>query len=259
MAEVFSSGNISKPSIKIERSVVNNTTGNDRIMQGKNLSNETESHLKFLNPDIFTSAVDIERAKSETLAVQENNSLQKNMFKKSGEFSETFQKSMPSLPEPSKVNLSQTTAFTLLSALQARLTDPFIKIRQNTDRRKQEFIDITDKLAAIYGEKEKDLKDKLSDTFKRLFPMFFSSTGPVETSMGQKQYNREKKIKDLDPKNRTGKEKPKKKKGFSLLQRINYKLSKIKEEILNLGNKIKMKSEEKKKALKQAFIANFKK
>lgn len=130
-----------------------------------------------------------------------------------------------------------------------KATDPFLK----TNGKPREFTDITDKLAAIYGEKEKDLKDRLSDTFKRAFPVFYSATGPVDASMGQKQHQREKKLKDHDEENKKRKENKEEKKGLSLLQIINYKLLEIKGEILNLSNKIKAKFEETHENLKTGF------
>lgn len=56
---------------------------------------------------------------------------------------------------------------------------------ESTVSKGREFIDISDKLAAWFGEKEKDVKDKLSDTFKRMFPKLYSATSAVDASMEQ--------------------------------------------------------------------------
>ena len=62
------------------------------------------------------------------------------------------------------------------------------------------FVDIMDKISAVYGEKEKDLRDKLSDTFKRMTGKVFELLSPVDASLSQKDHNKEKQLKDEEKK-----------------------------------------------------------
>jgi hypothetical protein len=166
---------------------------------------------------------------------------------------------MPQMPEPPKNSLNQSSTFTLLSAMYSKMTDPLVKIQENINRKKQEFIDITDKLAAIYGEKEKDVKDKLSDTFKRLILKIFNMTAEIDASMEQQSHQKEKKLKDRENKKQNHHEEEEEKKGLSLKQIIDYKLLEIKGEILNLSRRIKAGIIERHQTFKTAAYNEFKK
>jgi hypothetical protein len=57
------------------------------------------------------------------------------------------------------------------------------------------FVDISDRIAAFFGEREKDLRDRLSDTYKRIEIKVYEIMGKIDTSMEQKDHNKEKKYK----------------------------------------------------------------
>jgi hypothetical protein len=140
----------------------------------------------------------------------------------------------------------------------APMVDPFAGVQQRIDKNKQVFIDISDKLAAIYGEKEKDIKDKLSDTFKKLILMPFNLISEVDTSMGQNEHHKEKKLKDREPENQSH-EILLNKKDFSLSKWINYKLLEITGEILNISRKFAAGVKEKHNYIKKGIYSGFKK
>jgi len=250
--EIFSTRQLSIADVKVDK------TGNSAANPNRVLTASEESHIRFTNPDMFTSAVDIEKAKSEKPAVVEQKEWQKTLIKKSVEVSESIQKNMPHLPEPSKITLNQSPTLILLSQMYSRMVDPFVKIQEKIDINKQKFIDISDKLAAIYGEKEKDLKDKLSDVFKRLILKPFNLISEVDTSMGQNEHNKERKIKNREPENQSNEIDPKEKK-FSLKQWINYKLLEITGEILNLSRRFTAGIKEKHNIIKKGLYKGFKK
>ncbi len=108
---------------------------------------------------------------------------------------------------------------------------------QNINQTRLEFIDLTDKLAAYFGEKEKDIKDALSDTFKKLIIKPFLMTDKIDTSMHQREHNREKQLKDGEEKQQNHEEEENK----GIIKRIYYKLLELTGEILVLGRKIKAK------------------
>ena len=144
--------------------------------------------------------------------------------------SESVQKNMPQMTAPSK----------------------------NTLNKLPTFIDISDKLAAIYGEKEKDIKDKLSDTFKKLILRPFNLISEVDTSMNQNEHHKERKIKDREPENKNHEIDAIQKK-FSLSKWINYKLLEITGEILNISRKFSASIKEKHNNIKKGFYNGFKK
>ena len=144
--------------------------------------------------------------------------------------SESVQKNMPQMTAPSKNSLNQLPT----------------------------FIDISDKLAAIYGEKEKDIKDKLSDVFKKLILIPFNLISEVDASMSQNEHHKEKKIKDREPENKNNEIDVNQKK-FSLSKWINYKLLEITGEILNISRKFSAGIKEKHNNIKKSFYNGFKK
>ncbi len=64
------------------------------------------------------------------------------------------------------------------------------------------FVNIMDKISAVYGEKEKDARERLSDTFKRLEIKLHELLGPVDASLEQKEHSKEKLIKNREKKSR---------------------------------------------------------
>lgn len=71
------------------------------------------------------------------------------------------------------------------------------------------FVDIMDKISAVFGEREKDIRERLSDTFKRQETKEFIPFEKVDTSMEQKDHHKEKKIKDpVDELSEENKESP---------------------------------------------------
>lgn len=106
---------------------------------------------------------------------------------------------------------------------------------QNLNQTKLEFIDISDKIAAYFGEKEKDVKDSLSDTFKKLIIEPYLLMSKVDTSMDQKDHNREKPLKDNERRRKNKEEQQSK----GIIKGIYYKLLQITGEILDFGRKIK--------------------
>ena len=144
--------------------------------------------------------------------------------------SEAVQKNMPQMTSPSKNTLKQLPT----------------------------FIDISDKLAAIYGEKEKDIKDKLSDVFKKLILRPFNLISEVDTSMNQNEHNKERKIKEREPENKNHEIDANQKK-FSLSKWINYKLLEITGEILNISRRFSAGIKEKHNNIKKSIYNRFKK
>lgn len=62
------------------------------------------------------------------------------------------------------------------------------------------FVNITDKISAVYGEREKDIREKLSDTFKSVEIKLYELLAPVDTSMNQNDHNKEKRTRDPEKK-----------------------------------------------------------
>lgn len=62
------------------------------------------------------------------------------------------------------------------------------------------FINIMDKLAAIYGEREKDIREKLSDTFKMLEVRIYSLLEKVDASFEQKDHHKERQTREQERK-----------------------------------------------------------
>ena len=58
------------------------------------------------------------------------------------------------------------------------------------------FVDIMDKISAVYGDKEKDIREKLSDTFNRMVQKIYDPLAPVDTEFEKEEHNREKQTKD---------------------------------------------------------------
>jgi len=173
-------------------------------------------------------------------------------------FSPAFVPKSPSQAPLASTNiLNQSSTLQLLSLLYSKMTDPFVAIQQRVDRNKQLFVDISDKLAAIYGEKEKDIKDKLSDMFKKLILRPYNLISQVDASMEQQAHHKEKKLKDREPESQKH-ELFTIKKGFSLKQWINYKLLEITGEILNLSRDFAQKIKEKNNILKKKMHNGYK-
>lgn len=66
------------------------------------------------------------------------------------------------------------------------------------------FINISDKVAAVFGEREKDIRDKLSNSFVKIEGQVYDLMEKIDASFEQKDHNREKKTKDpekYDPEN----------------------------------------------------------
>ena len=205
--------------IKLDTTGANNA-GFNRVLTGKETAPEKESQIRFTNPDMFTA--------------------------------ESAQKNIP------QNTSNQSPTLLLMSSIYSKMVDPFVRIQQKVDINKQLFIDITDKLAAIYGEKEKDIKDKLSDVFKKLILRPFNLISEVDTSMEQKEHNKEKKLRDRKSEKQNNKVEIDKKM-FSLRQWINYKLLEIAGEILNLSRKFSAGIKNKHKKFKKGVYKNFKK
>jgi len=128
----------------------------------------------------------------------------------------------------------------------------------NQSVNKQPVFDITDKLAAIYGEKEKDIKEKLSDSFKRMILRPFDALSQVDASMNHLEHYKEKKLKDREPEVRNN-ESLFAKIHFSLKHWINYKLLEIAGEIINFSRRVKSVLVHGHKKLRLRFFKNFKK
>lgn len=245
MAELSSSKSISKKEIKLEKQPIP-----PMIAANKDIAPVNDNQIQVDTYDVFTSAVDIEMENVEKPAMVEQKAWQKTLIQKSTEISDSIQKSIPKIPEPAKLKTEE------LSALYSKMTDPMLKAQERVDRRKQEFVDIYDKLAAIYGEKEKDLKDKLSDTFKKNMPKIYDSLAEVDASMQQSEHGgqqllRNRKLKDEKRKEYKGK------KGIFFV--INYKLLEIKGEILNFTNKIRAAVEKQHKTITDRVHIEYKK
>ncbi len=64
------------------------------------------------------------------------------------------------------------------------------------------FVDIMDKISAVFGEREKDIREKLSDSFKRVEVKIHEFFAPIDASFEQKDHHREKKTKDQEEQNK---------------------------------------------------------
>lgn len=73
--------------------------------------------------------------------------------------------------------------------------DPRAKMNEGLWAR---LVNISDKLAAIFGEKEKDIREKLSDTFKLLEIHFYSLLEKIDASFEQKDHHKERKTRDQE-------------------------------------------------------------
>lgn len=182
----------------------------NRVINGK----EAEINTKLNNADIFTS--------------------------------DTIQKNPLKMPEPSKNILNKSQ---ILPETYSKMAETYAKLQDKVNLNKQLFIDISDKLAAIYGEKEKDIKDKLSDVFKRLAPKQYNSLSEIDTAMQQNTNNK-------DGGGNVFYAPLKKKK--SSRKWINYKLFEIFGEILAISRYIRIKLKNKHKNFKRKFYKEFK-
>ena len=221
MPEISSQNIIPIVNVKVDNTA-NNTAGFSRALTNKEHTAETEAQIRFTNPDMFSS--------------------------------ETAQKNKSQIQSPLENSLKNQTT---LQMLPSKMADELMLIQQKVDKNKQIFIDISDKLAAIYGEKEKDVKDKLSDVFKKLVLRPFNLVSEIDTSMGQKEHNKEKKLKDREPEKQSHKVIEAQKK-FSFKQWINYKLLEIAGEILNLKRKFAAGIKRKNNNIKRAVYKMFK-
>jgi hypothetical protein len=210
------------------------TFGKDK----KEVFSPTELQIE-TNNDIFDSIVEAEIAHAETDSVIEQKNWQQKLLRKSTEMSETIQKNIPKLPETPKinVNLKETETFIMLNNAVSKAADPLNKAKESFEQKRQDVQNGFDKLVAIVGEKEKDLKDKLSDTTKRLMPKRYDPLAEVDTGMEHADHHSQKKLRDRTSQ---GKSQTDEQKELSIRQRINYKLLEIKGEILNLSNRIKL-------------------
>lgn len=226
--------------------LLNNTAGPKSFLTGKATA-KVEPPINTASTEGLNSAL----ADKETAAGKESNIrfIKPDMFT-----SDSVQKNIPQVTQSAQTSnnpLNQASSFSLLIDIHAKMLDPLVKIQERIERNKQLFIDISDKLAAIYGEKEKDIKDKLSDVFKRLILIPFNLVSEVDTSMAQKEHKKEKKLKDRESEN-TYNEIATGKKEFSFKQWINYKLLEIAGEILNISRKFT-------DGIKKSFHNRFKK
>ena len=87
-------------------------------------------------------------------------------------------------------------AANVLNSIKATLTKSLVpvirifneianKISENLKEQMTKFTNISDKLVAIFGEIEKNIKDKLSDTFKKIKKKFFVFFEAIDSSMEQ--------------------------------------------------------------------------
>lgn len=58
------------------------------------------------------------------------------------------------------------------------------------------LIDVTGKIAAALGEREKDLRERISDTFKTIEAKIYNPFEKIDASMDQKDHQKEKKTRD---------------------------------------------------------------
>ncbi|NLF83520.1 MAG: hypothetical protein GX568_06020 [Candidatus Gastranaerophilales bacterium] len=61
------------------------------------------------------------------------------------------------------------------------------------------FINISDKIAAVFGDREKDIREKLSDTTKNIMLKVYEFLGKVDTSMQQQDHGHQKYTRDQEP------------------------------------------------------------
>ena|GEM_PF-3140912 len=88
------------------------------------------------------------------------------------------------------------------NAAQQRVTDTASTLQANTQFLLQNFlarfVDIMDKIAAVFGEREKDIRDRISDTYKRIEISVHELLGPVDTAFEQKDHNKERPTKEWE-------------------------------------------------------------
>jgi hypothetical protein len=61
------------------------------------------------------------------------------------------------------------------------------------------FINISDKIAAVVGDREKDIREKLSDTTKSIMLKVYEFLGKVDTSMEQQDHGHQKYTRNPEP------------------------------------------------------------
>lgn len=61
------------------------------------------------------------------------------------------------------------------------------------------FINISDKIAAVFGDREKDIREKLSDTTKNIMLKVYEFLGKVDTSMEQQDHGQQKYTRNPEP------------------------------------------------------------
>lgn len=234
MAEVSASKAISSTEVKTEQTVSKiNTT--DVVALKKDVPVATDP-IKADDTDVFAPSKKIETE-------SDKKQWYRDFINKTSDLSDVSKSSLPATtPKTSQ------QSFEFVSSVYSRITSPLNKMQEEVSKQRKEVTEIYDKLAAIYGEKEKDLKDRLSDTFKRLTQKLYNPLDAVDTSMEQKEHNKEKRLKDRES---GGGQQEEKIKEFALLKKINYKLLEIKGEILNFTRKIKNSLNNRRKKLKK--------
>ena len=233
MSDVSSSKAVTNTEIKVEQkgSSVNTT---DNVVLKKDASAASDP-IKADNTDVFALS---EKTESSADKAQ----WYRDFINRTSDLSSTAKSNTTKMTQETT---QRTSAF--LSSMQSRMMDPMVKVQQQVYRQKQEVLDIYDKLAAIYGEKEKDIKDKLSDTFKRMVPKEYNPLEAIDASMEQKDHHKEKKLRDKEGGSDQQGEKIKE---LKLLKKINYKLLEIKGEILSFTGKVREKIQRRNKSIK---------
>lgn len=82
-------------------------------------------------------------------------------------------------------------------------------IQVSIDNFLSKFVNISDRVAAVYGDIEKNIRERLSDTYSRMDKIVYEFLGPINSSFEQKEHSKEKQKKDeenkkeLNPENKT--------------------------------------------------------
>lgn len=270
MAEVASSSKVAQPkkndpiAEKPSKVIVIPTTPQQKQVIDKLVETPLEKPVSDdARLDIFTSAVDREKAKSESPHFTEQKEWQDKLVRQSEEMTDTIKKADETKFKNIKAHVEQiqqqalTKSNTFVSAVNTAVTSPVARLQDAFEAKTAPIFDITEKLAAIYGEKEKDIKDRLSDTFKKLFPKEFNPLDAIDASMEQKEHGMGRKLKEQEEQPRRPEEEDSENEK-SMFKRINYRLLKTVRDLLDFTEHVTAAFIRKKRAIEGFIYGRFK-
>lgn len=185
LAELSSSGKLPSNNTNASKNPTginnkNNDSGNSYINRQQSENLQAKAVSKFSNTDVFKST---------------------NPGRTTGNTSQNpFLRNLNEITPNNRTNPFSFIINTSAEALQ-RAVNPMKTIQADMQKFINNFIsrfvNIMDKISAVFGEKEKDLRDNISNTGKWLKKLIYDFLGPIDASLEQKDHNKERKIKEL--------------------------------------------------------------